>query len=142
MTEAELDWLKAEFVRCAPWLLAALEEDAARTHELIDVWRAIEDGKAQFWPDVHSAIVTVLEFFPRKTVLRYWLAGGDTTKGVLVLEECKKATVGIEQWAKEAGASLSAISGRPGWIRALPGYREAGRYAIKDISLNEQPKSA
>ena len=134
MTEEELNWIKAEFVRCAPWLLEALEEDAAHTHELVDVWRAVEDGKAQLWPEAHSVIVTTLDFFPRKTVLRYWLCGGEHGLEGKALEECKEAEIRINKWAADAGASLSAISGRPGWIRALPGYREAGRYAIKDIS--------
>ncbi len=125
MTDAEREWLRQQFDRCAPWLQTALDRDIG-THEIDDVWRFIEAGKAQLWPGEKSAVVTALEYHPRKVVLRYWLCGGD-------LEDCLKLEPGIEEWAKSAGAKTVVIGGRAGWLKALKGYRKAGVYLAKDF---------
>lgn len=125
MTDDERAWLRQQFDRCAPWIQAALDRDIG-THELDDVWQAIATGKAQLWARPNSAVVTALEYHPRKVVLRYWLCGGE-------LEDCLKSEPAIENWAKSAGAKTVVIGGRRGWLKALRGYREAGAYMTKDF---------
>lgn len=132
MTDEDRAWLLAEFVRCAPYIQAALDRDIG-THELSDVWDCIVEGKAQLWPKPNSAIVTVLQYFPRKTVLRYWLCGGETegAKAKIALKESVTATKDIEAWAKEAGATLASIGGRDGWLRVLPGFEKNAVFMTK-----------
>jgi hypothetical protein len=125
MTEEDLVWLRSEFDRCAPWIQAALDRDIG-AFELEDVWNYIAAGKAQLWPQKESAVVTALEYFPRKTVLRYWLCGGD-------LKDCLKVEPVIEKWAKEAGAVCAIIGGRRGWVKALKGYTENCVYMTKAL---------
>lgn len=116
MTWAEFCWLRWEFDRCAAWIQDALDRDIGG-FELEDVWVWIASGRAQLWPLKQSAIVTTLEYFPRKIALRYWLCGGE-------LQECIAATDNIERWAKSAGATDAMIGGRKGWLKVLPGYTE------------------
>jgi hypothetical protein len=126
MTDEERTWLRQHFDRCAGWIQDALDRDLG-THELEDVWDAIAGGRAQLWPGEDYAVVTALEYHPRKVVLRYWLCGSDR------LEDCLKAEPAIEKWAKEAGAVMGLIGGREGWKKALKGYRKAGVYLAKEF---------
>ncbi len=123
MTDEERAWLRSEFERCAPWIQAALDRDIG-THEFPDVWELIESGKAQLWPSAKSAVVTALEYFPRKTVLRYWLCGGD-------LDDCLSLQEMIETWAKSAGATDVIIGGRKGWLKKLPGFQITSVFMTK-----------
>lgn len=125
MTDEERGWLRTEFERCASYIQDALDRDIG-THELSDVWDCIADGRAQLWPYQNSAIVTVWQPYPRKTVLRYWLCGGE-------LKECVAAEPVINAWAKEGGADIAAVSGRDGWMRALPGYKKIAVYIAKAL---------
>lgn len=118
------DWLPA-FNRCIPFLEAALGY-ADGTHTVDDVRAAIEGGKAQFWPGEKSAVVTEILTFPRKKVCHYWLAGGD-------LDELLDMEPSIETWAKAIGCESMTIAGRPGWHRALKGYRKAFTTLSKGI---------
>jgi hypothetical protein len=125
MTEDDLKWLREHFDRCAPWLQDALDRDIG-TFDLEDVWQYVATGKAQLWPLKQSVIVTCLEYFPKKTVLRYWLCGGEKN-------ECIESTKSIEKWAREAGATQCIIGGRRGWLRALKGYEEKFVVMTKDL---------
>lgn len=125
MTDKELAWLRSEFDRCTPWIQAALDRDIG-AFELEDVWQYIAEGKAQLWPTPNCAVVTALEHFPRKTVLRYWLCGGE-------LEDCLKIESIIEAWAKGAGAVCGIIGGRKGWLKVLSGYKETCTFMVKDF---------
>ncbi len=116
MTDEDKGWLRSEFERCSPYIQAALDRTLG-THELSDVWALIADGRAQLWPYPTSAIVTVLDYCPRKVVLNYWLCGGK-------LPECIAATAPIEEWAKAAGATCAVINGRSGWLGVLPGFKK------------------
>lgn len=125
MTEEELVWLRSEFDRCGPWIQAALDRDIVGAFNLEDVWDYIAKDKAQLWTSPKSAVVTALEYFPRKVVLRYWLCGGDL--------ECLELEPVIEAWAKRAGAACAIIGGRRGWLKALSDYKEACVFMAKDF---------
>lgn len=126
LSEADLHWLRSQFERCAPWLQAALDRDNTGAFELNDVWDYIVKGRAQLWPLEKSAVVTSLEYYPRKVALRYWLCGGE-------LQDCLKAEPAIEAWAKQAGANYAQIGGRRGWLKALKGYKESCTFMIKAL---------
>lgn len=128
MTDEDRAWLRSEFERCAPYIQKALDRDIG-THELPDVWDLIAAGKAQLWPLPNSAVVTVLEYFPRKTVLRYWLCGGKYQRGAL--KECLSIQDSIESWAKSAGAAGAVIGGREGWLGVLPGFKKTAVFMTK-----------
>lgn len=125
MTADDLAWLREQFNRCRPWLQAALDRDIG-THDIDDVWQAIERGEAQFWPLAKSAIVTVVEDYPKGKALRWWLAGGELAE--LVPHESI-----ISAWAIGQGCKMAFVGGRRGWVRALPGYHEAYSVAVKGL---------
>lgn len=121
ITEEQLRWLRSQFERCAPWLQEALDRDIGG-FVLEDVWEWLATGRAQLWPLERSAIVTTLDRYPRKTVLRYWLCGGEHNSGAL--KESIAATPKIEQWAKSVGATDAMVGGRDGWLKVLPGFEK------------------
>ncbi|MBL8630695.1 MAG: hypothetical protein JNM81_13750, partial [Rhodospirillaceae bacterium] len=55
-----------------------------------------------------------------------FLAGGD-------LAELQAMELDVAAQAKAAGITRMEISGRRGWLRSLPGYRELCTTFIKDI---------
>jgi hypothetical protein len=116
MTDEDLAWLRSEFERCSPYIQLALDRDIG-THGLSDIWDLLAASKVQLWPCDNSAVVTAIEYFPRKTVLRYWLCGGN-------LEECLAIQDKIENWARSAGATCAVIGGRAGWMGVLPGFKK------------------
>jgi hypothetical protein len=130
MTEEEQAWLLAEFRRCSPYIQEALDRDIG-THELPDVWKLIAERKAQLWPLPNSAVVTVLEYFPRKIVLRYWLCGGIPRGSVL--KECLSIQDSIENWARSSGAVCALIGGRQGWMGVLPGFKKTAVLMTKAL---------
>lgn len=125
MTDEDKEWLRSEFWRLAPQIQAALDRGMGG-YDLSDVWDLIAGGKAQLWPLPNSAVVTVLEFFPRKTILRYWLCGGD-------LAECLSIQATIEDWGRSAGAEDVVIGGREGWLKVLPGFKKNAVFMIKAL---------
>lgn len=119
MIEHELD-------RVWPWLEAALAH-AGDTHRKEHILARILDGRAQLWTEPGAACVTSIE--RSDTGLREvngWLAGGD-------LDGVRRIVARAEQWGREIGCQRALITGRRGWLRALPGYREAATVLIKDF---------
>lgn len=93
--------------------------------EALDILEVLLYGKGQLFIYVDGSRVTgfaVMEVvqYPRRKVANVLAAGGD--KGFLsvaiheLLPELKK-------WGAQQGADTFAISGRPGWMRALRGER-------------------
>lgn len=126
--------LRREFVRCRQWIQDALDRDVG-THDIDDVWAAIECEAAQLWPYTNSAIVTTVETYPQCKVLRFWLAGGD-------LDELLAGEVEISAWAEQQGCALNSFGGRRGWVRTLPGYSEAYTVVVKRLARTQQEQEA
>lgn len=123
--------LASEWDRCKGWIEQALAH-CHGTHEIDDVLSAVLRGEATFVPGRKSAMVVEIEAFPRKRVLRFWLAGGDMGGGGL--EELRDVLRPmVEEWAKAQGCSMSRIEGRPGWARALPGYERVATVSGKEL---------
>lgn len=117
---------RAVFEHCWPWLAAALEH-AGGTHNKEDLWRVIESGSAQLHPLRNGAIVTTIQNHP--SGLRdanAWLAGGNLAEIIQVIPL-------LEQWLASEGCKRVTLTGRKGWMKALPSYRHTGIIMVKDL---------
>lgn len=117
--------LADEFERCADYIEAALEY-AGHSHTLTDVWQAVRDNKAAFFPYEKSAIVVEIVDYPQRSTCRIWLAGGD-------MDELLQAEKEVCKWAVERGCSSMEIIGRKGWERVLADYSATATVLTKDM---------
>ncbi|MDX2224598.1 MAG: hypothetical protein SFV21_17735 [Rhodospirillaceae bacterium] len=113
------------WARCRRWILPALA-DCQGTYSEDDIVRGLFDGRYFIVAGDRCAGIAHIDRFPRLTVLHVFLAGGD-------LAELKQMEAAIARQAKAAGIGRIEISGRRGWLRALPGYRELCTTVIKDL---------
>lgn len=100
------------FEQFRPGLEKALAVGGVGTHSLTDVIDRVSEGKAQIWWEGDAFILTEIRQYPRKKVLRFWLATGELDQ-VIVLHRR------ILEWAKEQGCEAAIITGRRGWTKAL-----------------------
>ena len=114
-----------EFERCADYIVAALEY-AGHSHTLQDVWQAVTNKQAAFFPLEKSAIVCEIVDYPQRATCRIWLAGGD-------MDELIEAEKKICDWARELGCSSMEIIGRKGWERQLRQYKPTATVLVKDL---------
>jgi GNAT superfamily N-acetyltransferase len=115
--------------RCQPYLEPALEQ-AGGTHQLEDVARLIERGRAHFWPGERCAVVTEFYDYPRLRACNFWLLGGDLRELLAMLPL-------IERWARAQGCTRMLGGGpRAGWARVLGprGYSPAWTIYCKDFT--------
>jgi hypothetical protein len=82
-----------------------------------DVITGINKGEYQFWAAENSCVVTTIDIFPQMKQLTIILGAGDLG------EIDTKIRPVIEDWAREIKCDAMIIFGRPGWQRALEGYR-------------------
>lgn len=94
-----------------PYIDAALVY-AGGTHEFSDVEAMVEAGTAQFWPGVHSCVITQIDYQPRRRVFTIFLAGGN-------LAEIEAMTPLILQYGYEQGCTAATFTGRRGWERTF-----------------------
>ena len=114
-----------EWNRCKQYIKPALAY-ANDSHTLEDVWLAIQNQKAAFFPLEKSAIVVEIVDYPKRSVCRIWLAGGD-------MDELVEAEKSICVWAKELGCTGMEIMGRKGWERQLSDYTASAVVLVKDL---------
>jgi hypothetical protein len=89
-----------------------------------DILSGLMENKFQLfisWNDfkVESAIITEVAQYPRKKILRYFLAGGKNLDNWLEPIQQK-----IEQFAKNNQCNAIEVAGRKGWLRKLKGYKQ------------------
>lgn len=82
-----------------------------------DVVDGIRRGEYQFWAGDNSCVVTTIDVFPQLKQLTIIIGAGD------LQEIDNKLRPVIEDWAREIKCDALIIFGRPGWQRALEGYR-------------------
>lgn len=115
-----------EFQRLSPHIINALEY-ANDSHDIIDVWDAINSGKAQFFSMENSVIITEIVDYPQKSVCRIWLAGGD-------MDELLEGEKHVAELAKSHGCQGMEIIGRKGWERTLTDYKPTAVVLVKDLN--------
>lgn len=91
-----------------------------------DILLACADGAMQLWATDKSVAVTTLIIYPRRQTCLIVLAAGD-------LEDLRKALPLVEDWALHQGCDGIEVMGRQGWLRALPGYRQAQVHLRKEL---------
>lgn len=104
----------SEFERLKPLLVDALER-SGEGDTLEDLYCALKDGEAQFWPAKETVAVTEIV-----KSLNIWLYGGS-------MKELADLDASATAWAKEMGLdNISCNGGRIGWRRVLKklGYVE------------------
>lgn len=123
------DWM-IEWARLEPHLENALQYSGG-THTLEDVFLGVANGDYQWWPGEDSVIVTEIVEYPRKTVLNYFLAGGE-------LGELERMADQIEEWAlREKSIDAITLTGRKGWGRSFlrnRGYNETSVSMSKELA--------
>lgn len=82
-----------------------------------DVLEGIARGEYQFWASKDSCVVTTVDIFPRIKQLTVIIGAGDLREIDDVIRPV------IEAWARSIDCDTMLIMGRPGWQRALEGYR-------------------
>ena len=123
-----MDDTRSHFEAAWPWLEAALKSFPIETHRKEHVWHAIATGEAQLWTCETAAMVTEITVYPTGAkALNAWLAGGDMA-GVVSMQDAADA------YAKAKGCTFRTITGRRGWLRALPGYSEAAAMMTKELA--------
>lgn len=118
-----------EWVRCKPWLMAALEHDGG-FNTIEDVETRIAAGDAHFWPGKRAAGVTEFMAFPRCKALNFWLVGGDLDE---LLDHMMPAA---EAWARTQGCTKTVAFGRRGWKPKLAerGFSEGWTVFVKELA--------
>ena len=114
-------WAKA-----TPYLEQAINRCCDGTWEIEDVKLAVMEGRMQFWPLEHGAVVTEILEFPRKKALNCWLCGGD-------MKEMTTLLPALERFAKANECYALYGAGRKGWTREMQQYGWEPDYHIKRI---------
>lgn len=126
---AELAGVAGEFVRCGPWLSAALEHSWG-LYSLASVFEAILAKDMLLWPGRESAVVTQLVEFPTgKRMTNYLLGGGSG-------EEIRVMLRDVELYAAANGCDGVMLTGRKGWARSFlaeDGYEARWQVMTKEI---------
>ena len=82
-----------------------------------DVIDFINKGEFQFWSSENSCVITTVDIFPRIKQLTVVIGAGDLAEIDTIIRPV------IEEWARHINCDTMLIMGRPGWQRALEGYR-------------------
>lgn len=82
-----------------------------------DVVNSIKSGEFQFWTSENSCVITTIDIFPRIRQLTIVIGAGDFEEINNVIRPV------LEEWARSIQCDTLLIMGRPGWQRALEGYR-------------------
>ena len=82
-----------------------------------DVVEGIKTGEYQFWSSENSCVITTIDIFPRLKQLTVIIGAGDLKE----IDETIRPV--IEEWARHINCDTMLIMGRPGWQRALEGYK-------------------
>lgn len=111
--------------RFRPQFLEALER-CHGTHTEDDVLVRIAAKQYQIWDGTTCATVTFPVEHPQFRALNVFLAAGDVTVMVEVMDEAEK-------WATKNGFKRMMCGGRRGWGRAFEGAESMGELFYKDL---------
>lgn len=82
-----------------------------------DVVEGLKSGEYQFWSSENSCVITTIDIFPRLKQLTVIIGAGDLRE----IDEIIRPA--LEEWARHINCDTMLIMGRPGWQRALEGYK-------------------
>jgi len=82
-----------------------------------DVVEGIKSGEYQFWSSENSCVITTIDVFPRLKQLTVIIGAGDLKEIDNIIRPV------LEEWARHINCDTMLIMGRPGWQRALDGYK-------------------
>jgi hypothetical protein len=82
-----------------------------------DVVEGLKRGEYQFWSSENSCVITTIDIFPRLKQLTVIIGAGDLRE----IDEIIRPV--LEEWARHINCDTMLIMGRPGWQRALEGYK-------------------
>jgi hypothetical protein len=82
-----------------------------------DVVEGLKRGEYQFWSSENSCVITTIDVFPRLKQLTVIIGAGDLRE----IDEIIRPA--LEEWARHINCDTMLIMGRPGWQRALEGYK-------------------
>jgi len=82
-----------------------------------DVVEGLKRGEYQFWSSENSCVITTIDIFPRLKQLTVIIGAGDLRE----IDEIIRPA--LEEWARHINCDTMLIMGRPGWQRALEGYK-------------------
>jgi hypothetical protein len=114
--------------RSKPFLASALEQ-SGNEYTVDDVLREVQDDHAIFYPTSKGASVFRIVLYPRKRMLRIWLAGGDMESSIGNILEA------AEYHAAKNECDGIEVLGRRGWERVLKphGYEHKRVMLIKEL---------
>jgi hypothetical protein len=92
-----------------------------------DVVEGILRGEFQFWTAENSCVLTTIDVFPRTKQLTIILGAGDLAEIDNIIRPV------VEEWARHIKCDTMLIMGRPGWERALEGYKRTAVVLVKKL---------
>lgn len=118
--------------------LLALDPDPNQTAEAL--YALVCEERAQLWCVVppcghlHGILLTEIRHYPQRVVLNVVAACADRGAFHPLSAVGPDLLAVLEQHALEQGASAVRVTGRAGWAKLLPGYREVSRTFERDLS--------
>lgn len=114
--------------RSRPYMVTALEESGGE-YTVDDVLSEVQQDHAIFYPAKLGAIVFKVIRYPRKRMLRIWLAGGD-------MESCLDTMLeASDYYAEKHECDGIEVVGRRGWEKVLKphGFSHKRVMLIKEL---------
>lgn len=108
--------------------IAVALELGGGTHSVQDVFDEVLAGRAQLWSTDDAVIITEVIDYPRKRVLRFWIAAGE-------LEPVLALSRQIYPWAQQLGCECAQMTGRKGWTKALQSEEWAPTLVLYERAL-------
>jgi hypothetical protein len=112
----------------AAWRARLAEANDPKFWPIEALDRLVEEGDAQFWADNEGALLTRMVSYPGGAITVETLAGAGTIEALAAM------TPAINDWALTQGATHLLVLGRPGWARALTGWRHHQSILIKEVA--------
>lgn len=123
--------LRAELLRCQPWIQAALDHNPADTHDFPDIVEGILSGRFQFWPAPEGCLITEVVEYPKARDVHVFLAGGK-------LDQILDMEGSLLEFARRIGAARITLAGRRGWKKVLKHWHEP----LSVLALAVEPADA
>jgi len=111
LTAATIDVARYQVSDFRHHIAAALRRTGDH-HTYEDVAAMIADGDAQFWPYLHSCVVTEVLVEPDHKRLHFFLAAGRR-------HELEAMQPVILEWGRSRGCTRATLVGRKGWQRSF-----------------------